>query len=422
MHESLLHFIWLKGSFEQNNLLTTDNQKIVIVNQGKTHSDGGPDFQQASLYIQDQLWVGDIEIHVDSSEWFSHGHHKDKAYDSVILHVCFNCNKRIVRSNGSEIPCLELKGKISPDVLKRYEDLQLTHADIPCSGLISDVDEAVKAFTLEHMMGRKVQQTSDQIIQSVEERGIDWPTILYQRICRSFGLRINKDPFHMLSQLIPFSLILKYSDKIEYLEALIFGTAGFLAKIGRDEYESRLIMHYNFLQQKHQLDKMEVHLWKFLRLRPANFPTIRLAQLSFFLTKSSNLFSKCLELRSVKKAMEFFSSETTAYWQNHFRFGHKSVYKHKMLGQATINLILINAVVPVLLAYAQWKKDDDLTERTLILFNQIDGENNKLTRKFKSLGFPVHSASSTQGIVYLAENFCTFKRCLECPIGQNILR
>jgi len=422
MHESLLHFIWLKGSFDQKNLLTTDNQEIVIVNQGKTHMDGGPDFQHASLHIEDQLWVGDVEIHVDSSEWFAHGHHNDKAYDSVILHVCYTCNKRIVRSNGSEIPCLELKGKISSDVLKRYEDLQLAHADIPCSGLISDVDSAVKALTLEHMMGRKVQQTSDQIIQSVEERGIDWPTILYQRICRSFGLRINKDPFHMLSQLIPFGLVLKYSDKIEYLEALIFGTAGFLAKNGRDEYESRLIIHYDFLQRKHQLDQMEVHLWKFLRLRPANFPTVRLAQLASFLTKSPNLFSTCLEMTNVKKALEFFTSGTSSYWQNHFRFGRMSVHQNKTLGKDTINLILINAVVPVLLAYAQWKKDDDLTERVIHLFNQIDGENNKLTRKYKSLGFPVRSASSTQGIVFLAENFCTFKRCLECPIGQNILR
>lgn len=422
MQESFLHFVWLTGSFRSSELYTTDKQEITIIKRGQPHQDGGPDFTHAKLRIGKQLWVGHVEIHVKSSEWFTHRHHQDKTYDTTILHVCYDCNQPVYRSDGSGIPCLELKTLVDPNLINRYEALIQTTSHIPCEQAAVRVDKSIKLMTLEQMMSKRLEERYEEILRETEKVGYDWNNLFYHQIFQAFGLRINKDPFGILANLLPYSLILKYADKPLKLEALLFGTAGFLASKGRDSYEQNLIQEYKFLQHKHDLQVMPVHAWKFLRLRPANFPTIRLAQLSLFLSHGEHLFSRIQESTNINDIYALFTTKVPTYWRTHFRFGEVASESAKNLGRGTIHLILINAVIPILFAYALYKKDEFQMEKTISLLESIPGEINKITLKYKKLGFSVSNASSTQGILHLAKYFCTFKRCLECPVGHQILR
>jgi Protein of unknown function (DUF2851) len=422
MQESFLHFVWLTGLFRSSELYTTDKQEITIIKRGQPHQDGGPDFTYAKLRIGKQLWVGHVEIHVKSSEWFLHRHHQDKSYDTTILHVCYNCNQPVYRSDGSSIPCLELETRVDPNLINRYEALIRTTSHIPCAQVAIGVDNSIKSITLEQMMSMRLEQRYEQILVEIENIGQDWNNLFYHKLFQAFGLRINKDPFGILANLLPYGLILKYADKPIKLESLLFGSAGFLAPKGRDSYEEILVQEFKFLQHKHNLHVMPLHSWKFLRLRPANFPTIRLAQLSQFLSHGEHLFSRIQGSNNIDEIYKLFEAKVPTYWRSHFRFGEVSAENSKQLGRGTIDLILINAVVPILFANALWRKDEGQMEKAIALLESIPGENNKITRKYKELGFPVSKASSTQGILHLAKNFCTFKRCLDCPVGHQILR
>lgn len=421
MKENFLHYIWQTSQFDLKDLKTDCQQNLQIVKKGFNHHDGGPDFQNAIIRIGDNLWGGNVEIHIKSSDWLAHNHQNDPLYDTTILHVVYENDVVINRQNGSPIPTLSLKHRIAPSLIRRYEEIVNNTHQIPCEALLETVDSMTKTFCIEAMTIDRLKDKSKPIYEKLEQVQSDWQEVLYIEIASSFGMRVNKLPFELLAKQLPIRLLSKYHGNLFRIEALMFGIAGMLHSNFKEDYGQRLYTEFEFLKRKHNLVSIPAETWKFLRLRPANFPTIRIAQFAYLMYKSTHMFSQLKENLEIGFVQQFLKAETSEYWHNHYVFDKVSKYRVKKTGDSLSQNIIINAVVPVFYCYALAINQLELQTQCLDLLQATPKEANRVTKYFQSKGFPVRNAFESQGVLQLHNKFCTFKRCISCGVGHLLL-
>ena len=422
MREDFLHFLWRWRRFEMRDLKTTAGELLEILQPGELNTHAGPDFFNARLRLGNTLWAGNVEIHLKASDWLAHRHDTDPAYDNVILHVVSEEDQRLFRPNGTALPCLELKARIPPNVLDKYQRLQNERAWIPCAQVYGDIPEIVRHNWLDRLLVERLEQKTAEIAQVVIACGQHWEEAFYRFLARNFGLKVNAEPFEALARALPLGLLSRHQDQQFQLEALLFGQAGMLAEDFEEEYPLALAKEYRFLQHKYALSPLPSGQWKFFRLRPAGFPTLRLAQLAALLRGATHLFTRVLETRNTAELEQLFSAEPSDYWRTHFRFEKSTQMRTKSLGREFVHLLLINTVAPFLFHYGRVKGEPGLQDRALQLLETLPPESNRVLEAWSELGQCAGSAARSQALLQLKTHYCSAGRCLECAIGTAILR
>lgn len=424
MTEAFLHYIWQHQYFNKQNLLTSGGESVSILKTGFHNTNAGPDFSQAKIKIENLEWVGHVEIHVQASEWVQHNHQIDKAYDSVVLHVVWKNDTLILRSDGTPVPTLELQNRIDPKLLLNYKRLINHPASIPCADSIAKVNELQKLSTLERALTERLETKATNILAALKKNNNDWEETFYQTLGKNFGFKINSDAFQKLTTSIPYKTILKHADKLVQVEALLLGTAGLLEKSKDDEYIKQLHQEYTLLNAKYELGKKEIHKsqWRYLRLRPANFPTLRIAQFAAMLSSRKNIFSTLLAAESAKEVKQLFDVSQSPYWQSHYHFSKTAKKTVPDLGEAAIENIIINTVVPTLAAYSMQKNESLWMDRAVDFLLNIAPENNVIIREWDRLKWRAVNAFDSQALIELKNNFCNKRRCLSCTIGSSLVQ
>lgn len=423
MNEKLLHFVWKFRLFDTKDLVTTGGERIEIIQCGAHNTNAGPDFQNAKIRIGKTLWAGNVEIHINSGDWFLHKHERDAAYNNVILHVVYEAKDRMaLRSNGEEIPTLELKNRIHPSVLYRYEELEKRKSWIPCAKFFHEADEFSVSNFLERLLIERLEAKVEQINDLLNESGNDWEQVMFQMIAGYLGAGINKEPFQLLAKNLRVNVWAKHIHEPLQIEAMVFGTAGMLDEDFDDEYPKQLRKEFLYLKRLHQLQPLEKKVWKFLRLRPSNFPTVRLAQLSALMCFDSKMFSRILEAKTVKAIHRLFDVDVSEYWQNHYRFDKPTKKVNSHLGTSMKNTLLINAVAPVLFAYGKYKDKEEYCDRAFALLQNCEAESNSIITGWKKLNQTPSSAAKSQALLQLKNEYCDKFRCVDCAIGRKVLK
>lgn len=417
MNEKLFQFIWQNRHFNLRNLATTTGQKIEIIKSGILNLHQGPDFLNGKLKIGETLWAGSIELHLKSSDWQKHNHSKDPNYDNVILHVVFE-NDKDLKLN---IPTLELKGRISANLLGRYSEFMQSTLFIPCQSQIINTDPLVFSSWKERMLVERLEQKVSQILILLESNKYHWEEVFWWMLAANFGMKVNSSSFEKIARTIPLKILTKHKFQLIELEALLLGQAGLLDTYFEDSYAILLKREYKFLKKKYNLEKVHYPLY-FLRMRPANFPTIRLAQLAALINRSNHLFSLIKNEKDLNIIMSYFNVEANDYWHYHYHLGEETSFKRKFIGKEKVRNIMINTIIPILFTYAKVNKIESIKEQTLNWLSKIAAEKNKVTTGFQNIGVENLNAFDSQALLHLKKEYCNYKRCLECSIGSNILK
>ena len=420
MKEEFLQFIWKYGLFNKNDLKTTDGKSVEIISKGQSNSDSGPDFFNAKIRIGETIWAGNIEIHQKSSHWFQHRHDTDAAYDNVILHVVEMHDKQVQVKNH-EIPTLVLR--YPDEILENYENLLRSKQWIACENQLPKVDPFILRFWFSSLMIERLESKTGDILAILEQNKNNWNETFYQLLARNFGMKTNALPFEMLAKSLPLQILSKHKNDLFQIEALLFGQSGLLneALLG-DDYFLALRNEYSYLYKKYNLSGIEAHLWKFMRLRPINFPTVRIAQLAMLIHRSSALFSHILETESPEELRKLFDVRASEYWDTHYRFNKTSTEDQpKVLGETAFNNLVINTIVPMLFVYGDQHLDQAMKDRALSLLEKLVPEENQIIRKWNESGIESRSAFETQALLQLKNNYCDAKRCLNCQLGAKII-
>lgn len=422
VQEEFLHYLWQWKRFNFTNLQTTNGETIEVLQMGTLNRNAGPDFTHAKIRIGDTLWAGNVEIHIYASDWVKHRHQVDQAYNNVILHVVLEEDQKIFRASGVQIPCLELKGRIPPKLSKVYKKLLYHNLGMPCQSLFATVPRITKNLWLDRLMVERLETKTRWINQLLQRSQNHWEETFYQVLARTFGLKVNAQPFELLAQSLPLNTLSKHKNNLFQIEALLFGQAGLLNKPFIDEYPNRLKKEFLFLQKKYALSPLKGEIWKFMRMRPANFPTIRIAQWASLIYQSVHLLSKALAAQNVSELENMFEVKLSNYWHIHYIFDKASLKRRKSLGQSTIHLLIINAIVPFLFFYGMQKGAPQYKERAISFLEALKPEKNSIISEWNSIGFKASSASQTQALLQLKSNYCDQKKCLQCAIGNAILK
>ena len=423
MNESFLHYLWQFQYFDKNDLRSTEGESISILKIGFLNSDSGPDFADTKIRINGIEWVGTVEIHVKSSDWYLHHHEIDGAYENVVLHVVWENDKPVFRKDQSLIPTLELKQRVEESVFKAYKKLINSPSAIACEKSFSSVDELTKLSMLDRTLMERLEKKANSIKEDLNSNHGDWEETGYQLLAKNFGFKVNAEPFWQLARALPYKIILKQSNLLQ-VEALLFGQAGMLETKTRDEYITGLFQEYHVLAQKYSLKESRLNpsQWRFLRLRPSNFPTIRIAQFASMLYSSKNIFSQIVSANSYRTLRELISVGQSSYWNTHYRFGKKANGIVPDLGETSVQNILINTVVPLLVAYGKYKDEQPLIDKGIEILQQVPGEQNKITRLWADVGLNVKTAFDSQSLIELYNEFCQKRQCLNCLVGATILK
>ncbi len=419
MNEDFLHFIWENNLFEKKDLFADTKEGVEIINLGQKNTDAGPDFFNSKIKIGNQIWAGNVEIHIKSSDWTAHKHNTDKAYDSVILQAVAQNNQPTTRTTNKQIPTIELK--YDPQLLNNYLELYNSNQNIACFSKIKYLDK----FTIKHWLSRlqieRLEQKSKIIEQLLQQNSNSWEETFYQYIAQNFGFKKNAVPFELLAKSLPLKYLSKHKNNLFQIEAMLFGQAGMLENNFEIDYYQKLKNEYKFLKNKFQLEPIESHLWIFLRLRPPNFPTIRIAQFAQLIFKSSQLFSKIIEIKDLEKIKKLFDLEASSFWETHYLFNKTSKKRIKKLGDSAINNILINTVSLFLFVYGMKKSDESYQNRAFELLESIKPENNSIINNWKKADLRIENAFYSQALIQLNNEFCKKQRCLECQIGNKLI-
>lgn len=421
MTEEFLHYIWQFRLYGTGLCLTT-GETVEAFQPGIHNTDAGPDFFNARIQIDETTWAGNIEIHVLSSEWYRHKHQHDKNYDNIILHVVWHNDQQVFRTNGEAIPTLELSGRINENAWKRYLYFMASKSWVPCESMVPGVDDFLKTVWIERLLIERLERKSMMVEEILKASNNDYNEAFYRLLARNMGFKLNNEAFGLLADNLPYAFLLKHADDLFQVEAMVFGQAGLLSRKFDDEYPLGLQKEYQFLQSKFSLNPMEGKVWRFARLHPGNFPTLRLAQFAAIINKSQGLFSKVIEAGDNSVYFQLFEVEASEYWRNHYSFDKVAPAKRKSLGGDSINLLIINLVAPLLFVYASRKGSSRLMEKPVELLNEIKGEINSITRKWNELGMNVNSAAHTQALIELKTQYCNAKKCLSCSIGNALLK
>jgi hypothetical protein len=419
MTEEFLHFVWKYGLFDRSGLLTDTGEVVEVIHLGEHNPDAGPDFLNARVRIGNTLWAGNVEIHLRSSDWFAHGHQHDKSYDNVILHVVHKYNQSVSRTGGMVIPTLQLP--VGEGLFERYRMLIAKKERISCFDRMGEADPLIVDCWLSALVFERLQQKTEIIRNLLEQYRGDWEEVLYITLARAFGFGINAAPFAMLARSIPLAVLRRHSDSRMQTEALLMGQAGFLSPdVPEGGYPFRLLSEYRHLAAKYSLVPLEAHLWKFLRMRPMNFPTIRIAQFAE-LMHSSGHFSRILACKEISALHRIFSVGANGFWNVHYTFEKPSEPGSKMLGEEAFQSIVINAVIPVLFLFGSMEGRDDLKDRAMDWLGRLPAESNRIVTDFTRAGIRPSSAFYSQAILQLWKEYCTRKRCLACSVGTTLI-
>ncbi len=422
MNERFLHYLWQYKYFYKSNLATTKGETITILSQGEYNTNGGPDFLNSKIKIGEIEWVGNVEIHTNASDWNVHKHSQNKAYDNIILHVVYNADIDIYRESGELIPVFQLNGHFDESIFEKFDSLMHANRWIACEKQISEIPRITLELWLERLLIERMEEKSLQIENRLHQNNFNWEQTFYESIASSFGLKVNAIPFELLAKSLPINVIQKHTNSLFQIEALLFGQAGMLNEEFSDEYPVKLQKEYRFLQSKYRLVPLEKSVWNFLRLRPSSFPTHRIAQLAMLMYQSFTLFSNAVVALDIANFFDIFKVETSNYWQNHYLFDKLSKTKSHKLGNTMIQLILINSVSPFLFLYGKYYSNESMQKKALDLHDLLPAEDNAIIREFKQLNVNTATAFRTQSLLQLKKRYCDTKRCLDCAIGNSILK
>lgn len=429
MKEDLLQFIWKFQYFNRQSLKGVNGEKIAIVHPGTQNKDQGPDFLNAKIKINDTLWAGNVEIHDHSHQWNQHRHQEDSNYHNVILHVVWEYDVEIKDPAGNALPTLELQNRVSKLLLQRYKTLMEANAKqvfIPCENQLAEVPQLTIVTWKHRLLVERLIEKSQHILTILEKSQNNWEETFWRLLAANFGMRVNREAFQSIAESLPQTLLARHKHNVIEMEALLFGQAGLLQNDFEDKYPAMLRREYLFYQKKYKLQPIEMSL-KFLRMRPANFPTIRLAQLAALTCKSKHLFSKVKDAKDTSELKEWLKAEPNDFWHYHYRLEEeelqkgKEKFRKKTLGADMIHNIIINTMSPVIFAFGLYHSEQKYKDKALAWLEELPPERNTITRGFKALDFPMKSAFDSQAWIQLKNEYCDKRRCLKCAIGNKIL-
>jgi hypothetical protein len=420
MKEEFLHFIWQHQLFENRPLVTSEGETVEIIQPGRHNLHAGPDFFDARLRIGDTLWAGNVEIHQRASDWNKHGHQNNAAYRNTILHVVAENDERVRNDIGAIVPAAIVRW---PEwIEKNYESLVRSRNWVNCASQLYQIDPFRIRFFLNSIMIERLEMKIEAIEQRLAESKEEWNEIFYQFLSRSFGFRENNEPFERLARSLPQSILAKHHDSVFQIEALLYGQAGLLGnELFADEYYLQLRDEYHFLAQKYNLKPVGGEQWKFMRMHPVNFPTVRLSQFAALVYRSQGLFSAILDKKTIDEFRILFDIKASEYWDTHYSFNKPSPRRPKAFGEEAFRLIMINVVVPFLFLYGNYRNKNYLKDRALELLEKLPAENNRIIRRWKESGLTASNALESQALLHLQHFYCEPVRCLECTIGHRLI-
>ena len=416
MTERLLQYIWQMQLFNKASLVTVKEESLQIIFPGNYNSNQGPDFIEAKVRIGETILAGSIEVHINSSDWKNHKHSSDKNYNNVILHVVWEDD-----NPSLALPTLILNNRVSKLLLNKYEELMQSRGFVPCENSITNINELVWHSWKERLLVERLQRKSQQVLDYLEKSNNHWEEVFWWMLAGNFGIKVNKDCFEAIAQSIPVTILAKHKNSIHQLEALLLGQAGLLNKELEEEYPKLLQREYNFCKSKYNLKEVTITPSS-LRMRPSSFPAIRLAQLAMLVHQSLHLFSKIKESESLNEIKKMLDVTANDYWHYHFTLDESSSYKPKHLGAQMIGNILINTVTAVLFAYGQYHNESSYKNKALKWLEQIKAEQNNITKKWAQLSVSNKNAFDSQSLIELKTHYCDKRRCLDCAIGNVLLR
>lgn len=418
--ERFMEYIW-QFKFFGTAIKTQEGVPLTVLHPGIKNHDSGPDFFNAKIRIGKTLWAGNVEIHVKSSDWYLHGHHNDSSFDNIILHVVHQNDTPVKRKNDEVIPTLELKDKIDPELIEKYKNLLGSLKWIPCQGLLGELPFYLLTSYFDALMIERLENRAQKIEMELEATGNNFHEVFYRNFLTAFGFKINNVAFELLAKSLPVNLLTKHTDNPTQLEALLFGQAGMLKTIYTEEYPKSLQREYNFLKTKYNLEPVDNKIWKFMRSRPQNFPSVRIAQFANIMVNTDGNLASMLRITNIKNLESLLTAGVSEYWTSHYRLGTPSAKRQKRLGRSSVDLLLINSVIPFMFVYAKHQNDINLQRSALDWLENIRPENNVIIRRFASLGILASSATQSQALLQLKANYCDNKKCLECRIGHYLL-
>lgn len=424
MTESFLHYIWQFQYFDKSDLRTVDGEPLQIFHPGIRNAHSGPDFSDARIKIGNLEWRGSVEMHIQSSGWMAHQHQYDAAYEPVILHVVWEHDKPVVRNDGSTLPALELKGRVDQSLWKRYRQLFTSPETIPCAPFLPSINPVVFVSMQERAVIERLEKKAKDFMTLLDQSGNDWDEAVYRLLGKNFGFKVNAEPFLQLTTRTPLKLILKHADKPVQAEALLLGMAGFLDEARTDDdYVAILKREFSLLEHKYRLKDKKMHpaQWRFMRLRPANFPTLRIAQFAALVISVRNLLSVIIETTDLENLITRFSVRQSDFWLKHYHFS-KSAASVPTLGINSIYLLITNTVIPVLAAYARAHDQQNLMDRAVNFLHQLPAEKNTVIQKWKDAGRASHTAFDSQSLLELYNSYCIKRRCLDCQVGVTLIK
>ncbi len=418
MTERLLQFIWQFGYFNKANLTCFADDAIQIISPGNLNSNQGPDFSDAKIRIGKTLWAGSVELHLKTSDWKKHQHQQDLNYKNVILHVVWENDDPAIPDH---IPLLILKNLVAKSLLDKYQTLMNTQGFIPCEKSIATVNSLSWNSWKERLIIERLLRKSELVASCLHQNKTHWEETFWWLLARNFGIKVNADAFEQIARNTPIKILAKHKNQIHQVESILFGQAGLLDKDFSGDYPKMLKKEYNFLQKKYQLKKIHLPV-HFLRMRPVNFPTIRLAQLAMLITGSSHLFSRIREASELIDIKKMLNCTANDYWHYHYRFDEDAAFKIKNLGLEMVNNIIINTICPVLFAWGNYHDDDLFKTKAIQWLGEVAPEKNGITRGFQLLDIENKNACDSQALLELKNEYCKKRRCLDCGVGNAILK
>ena len=428
--EMLLHYCWKHRLFPPAGLVTTGGLPVEVIDTGLHNHDAGPDFFNAKVKVDGVLWVGNIEIHSRASDWHRHGHDSDTAYDNVVLHVVENADTEVTTASGHNVP--QVRMSVPRHVSENYGELLSADRYPPCHRIVPRLPRLMLHGWMSVLQTERLEQKTRAINARLDRAGGSWEAAYFATLARNFGFGVNGDAFETWARHIPLTKAAHHRDDIFQTEAMFIGQAGLLdedalpasnrSEAAQDEYLARLRNEYQYLSHKFSLQPMDAGAWRFLRLRPQNFPYIRLSQMATLYYEHRTEMSRLLDCRTAEEAAELFKTHVTPYWQNHYTFGCASRKTAKTLSAASANLLIINTAIPVLFAYGRYMQDESLCTRAMDMLEEMKAEDNNITRMWRECGIEVAHAGDSQALIQLKKGYCDRKDCLRCRIGYEYLK
>ncbi|KAA9038432.1 DUF2851 family protein [Ginsengibacter hankyongi] len=421
MKEDLLQYIWQFQYFNNSELVTSSGEPIQVIKTGNYNTNQGADFIDAKIKIGKTTWAGNVELHLNSSDWNVHNHSADSNFNNVILHVVWNNNVLIKDKHGNNLATVELKNRVPKLLLEKYRMLMDSSHFIPCENQLPEVNELTLSNWKQRLVAERLIEKSKNTLAILKETNFHWEETFWWLIAANFGIKVNSDLFQKVARSIPVSILAKHKNSIPQVEALLFGTAGLLVSEFIEKYPLMLKKEFSFYQKKYNLKAVDGEL-SFLRMRPANFPTIRLAQLAMLIHESEHLFSKIKDATSLKEIKKMLDVSANDYWHYHYIFDETSGYKVKTIGKQMIDNIIINTIIPTLFAYGLNHNEEVYKDKAIKWLEEIAAEKNNITKAFEKLNFLNKNALDSQALIQLKNEYCNKKLCPHCAIGNTLLK